>query len=160
MQFTAIVVVLMILLTPSGTPGQGQSMVKRLEHAAALIRDNRVEEAEQELSSVLKVAPNEAVALNLLGTIRARQGRLNDAELFFSRAVRRDPRLVGAHVNLAYLYSLKGEPQKTISEFKEVLRLDPKNTDALDRLARLLLAQGQVDEGIKAIEQAKQSQSL
>jgi len=74
--------------------------------------------------------------------------------------VRRDHQFVGAHMNLAYLYSLKGEPQKTSLELKEVLRLDPKNTEALDKLARLLLAQDQIDQGIKALEQAKQSQSL
>src|SRR2546423_1243325 len=144
MQFPAIAVVLLILLTPSDTLAQNNSLSKRLEHAAALISDNRVAEAEQELSLVLKEAPNEAVALNLLGAIRAKQGRLNDAELFFSRALRRDHRLVGAHMNLAYLYSLKGEPQKTLAELKEVLRLDPKNTEALDKLARLLLAQAQI----------------
>ncbi len=38
--------------------------------------------------------------------------------------------------------------------------LDPKNAEALDRLARLLLAQGEIDEGIKALEQAEQSQPL
>jgi tetratricopeptide (TPR) repeat protein len=38
--------------------------------------------------------------------------------------------------------------------------LDPRNSEALDRLARLLLAQGQIDEGIRVIEQAEQSQQL
>src|SRR5712691_10990378 len=95
-QVTAIVVLFTVLFASPNALAQNNSLVKRLEHAAALISDNRVEEAEQELASVLKVAPNEAVALNLLGAIRAKQRRLNEAELFFSRAVRRDPRLVGA----------------------------------------------------------------
>jgi len=149
-----------ILVTSSDAAAQVDNLLKQLEHAAALIADNRTADAEKELSSILKVAPNEPAALNLLGTIRARQGRLREAENFFLRAVRGDNKYVGPHMNLAYLYTLMGQPKNTISELREVLLLDPKNAEALDRLARLLLARGEIDEGIKALEQAEQSQPL
>ena len=135
-------------------------LVKRLEHVAILVSDNHTAEAERELAGVLKAAPNEPAALNLLGTIRAKQGRLPEAELLFSQAVRADSQFVAAHMNLAYLYTLMGQPTKTVSELKEVLRLEPKNFQAVDKLARFLLAQGQIDEGIKVLEQAEQSQVL
>jgi len=157
----AIFVVLLTIC--GGSPvavAQVDNLVPRLEHAAGLISDNHIAEAEKELAAILKAAPNEPTALNLLGTVRAQQGRFNEAEILFSRAVRGDNRLVGPHMNLAYLYTLTGQPKKTISELREVLRLDPRNREALDRLARLLLAQGQIDEGIKAIEQAEPSQPL
>jgi tetratricopeptide (TPR) repeat protein len=149
-----------ILSLSSGASAQVDNLLKQLEHAAALIADNRTADAEKELSSILKVAPNEPAALNLLGTIRAKQGRLREAEKFFMRAVGGDNKYVGAHMNLAQLYTLMGQPKNTISELRAVLLLDPKNAEALDRLARLLLAQGEIDEGIKAIEQAEQSQPL
>jgi tetratricopeptide (TPR) repeat protein len=149
-----------ILVTSSDAAAQVDNLLKQLEHAAALIADNRTADAEKELSSILRVAPNEPAALNLLGTIRAKQGRLREAEIFFLRAVRGDNRYVGPHMNLAYLYALMGQPRNTTSELKKVLLLDPKNAEALDRLARLLLAQGEIDEGIKALEQAEQSQPL
>jgi tetratricopeptide (TPR) repeat protein len=63
-------------------------------------------------------------------------------------------------MNLAYLYSLMGQPTKMISELKEVLLLDPRNSEALDRLARMLLARGEIDEGIRVLEQAERSQPL
>ncbi len=153
-----MVVVSAFLLVPS-VLGQIDP-VKRLEHVAILISDNHTADAERELNDILKVAPNEPAALNLLGTIRAKQGRLRDAELFFSRAVRADGQFVAAHMNLAYLYTLMGQPAKTVSELKEVLRLEPKNSEAVDKLARILLAQGQIDEGIKVLAQAEQSQVL
>ena len=155
----AVVILLLAVLVPE-VLAQSDDLVKRLEHVAALIADNRTAEAEQEISGLLKRAPNEPAALNLLGTIRAKQGRLREAELLFSRAVRADNQFVAAHMNLAYLYTLMGQPTKTISELKEVIRLDPKNTEAVDKLARFLLAQGQIDEGIKVLEQAAQSQLL
>lgn len=151
-------VVSALLYVPSA---RGQDdLVKRLEHVATLISDNHTAEAESELALVLKMTPNEPAALNLLGTIRAKQGRLREAELLFSRAVRVDSNFLGAHMNLAYLYTLMGQPNKATSELQEVLRLDPKNTEAVDKLARFLLAQGQLDEGIKVLERAKQSQAL
>ncbi|MCM3872756.1 MAG: tetratricopeptide repeat protein [Pyrinomonadaceae bacterium] len=147
-----------VLLVPAIAAAQGNTRAKRLERAASLINSNQLAEAEHELGYVLRVAPNEAVALNLLGTIRATQGRLKEAESLFLRAVRADKQLVGAHMNLAHLYLLKGAPAKTIAELREVVRLDPKNTEATHKLARVLLSQNQVDECITFIESVKQSQ--
>jgi protein O-GlcNAc transferase len=149
-----------ILLTALSNNAQTNPPDKRIESAAGLIHDGRLQEAERQLTSILKTRPNEALALNLLGTIRAQQGRLNDAEVLFVRAIRSDDRLIGARMNLAHLYALRHEPAKSISELKGVLRLDPNNSEALERLPGLLFAQGRIDEGIEALERAKQSGSI
>ena len=159
-RITIFALLFTILVSSSDAAAQVDNLLKQLEHAASLIADNRTGEAEKELSSILKVAPNEPAALNLLGTIRAKQGRLREAENLFLRAVRGDHKYVGPHMNLAYLYTLMGQPKNTIAELKQVLLLDSKNAEALDKLARLLMAQGELDEGIKAIEQAERSQPL
>lgn len=157
---TIFALIFALLIVSSDASAQVDNLVKQLERAAALITDNRTADAEKELSAILLVVPNEPAALNLLGTIRAKQGRLPEAEKFFLRAVRGDYKYVGAHMNLAHLYMLMGQPNNTISELKKVLLLDPSNAEALDRLARLLLARGAIDEGIKAIEHWEQSQPL
>jgi tetratricopeptide (TPR) repeat protein len=159
-QLAVFVALLTIFVGSTAAVAQVGDLVPRLEHAAGLISDNHIDEAEQELATILKAAPNEPTALNLLGTVRAQQHRFNEAETLFYRALRGDNRFVGPHMNLAYLYTLTGQPKKTILELREVLRLDPRNTEALDRLARLHLAQGQIDEGIRVIEQAATSQTL
>jgi tetratricopeptide (TPR) repeat protein len=147
-----------IALAPFRALGQGDGIDRRLERSAALIAENRTEEAEQELRAVLRVAPNQAQALNLLGTIRGRQNKLDEAEALFRRALGIDGQLASAHMNLALLYMLKGMPEKTISELKEVLRLDPGNTEAAYKLARLLLSQGHTQDCIDFVEKARQSQ--
>jgi len=149
-----------IFLVPHSVSGQSNTAAQRLERVAALIVENRLVEAEQQLKSLLSVAPNSAAALDLLGTVRAKQGRLDDAETLFTRAVRADNQLIGAHLNLAYLYLLKGLPEKTALELKEVLRLDPDNADASYKLAWLLLSQARLDECISFIEEVKQSRPL
>lgn len=153
-------VVLVVLLINFAATAQVDDHLRRLEQAAALIADNRTAEAERVLLAILKGTPNEPVALNLLGTIRARQSRLPEAETLFVRSVRADSKYVGARMNLAHLYVLRSQPLNTIRELREVLVLDPRNTEALDQLSRLLLARGDLAEGIKVLEQAELAQTL
>src|SRR5256714_3301387 len=148
---------LTLLLTASFVPAQTNNLQARLENAATLIRENRIAEAEQQLNTILRTAPNEAAALNLLGTIRAQQGKLNEAENLLTRAAKTDPAFVPVHMNLAFLYVLKNVPEKTISELKEVINLEPGNIEANYKLARLLLSRGQTDESISIIEKVKSS---
>ncbi|HEX8183854.1 MAG TPA: tetratricopeptide repeat protein, partial [Blastocatellia bacterium] len=159
-QLAVVITFLLTLITPPAAASQDNSSAKQVERAASLIRDNRIAEAEQQLNYVLKASPNHAIALNLLGTVRAMQGKLNEAEALFSRAIRIDNQLVGAHMNLAYLYLLKGAPEKTALALREVLRLDPNNADASHKLAWLMLSQHQYDACISFIETAKQSQAV
>lgn len=157
-RLAVVIALFSILLTPLNVSGQEGSITDRIEKAASLIRDNRIEEAERELNSVLHIRPQDAAALDLLGTIRAKQGRLSEAESLFTRAIRNDHQLIGAHMNLAYLYLLTGAHEKTASELREVLRLDPQNSDASYKLAWLLLSQGRMDECINTINEIGKSQ--
>jgi Flp pilus assembly protein TadD len=143
---------LLLLLGPQGVAAQGSGLTGRVEAAAALVREGKVAEAERQLAAVLKGAPNEAGALNLLGTIRAQQGRLDEAEALFTRAARADRRFVGPRMNLAYLYHLKNLPEKEAAALGEVLALDPDNADAAQKLARLLLSSNRLDECIRIVE--------
>ncbi|MFN2532521.1 MAG: tetratricopeptide repeat protein [Pyrinomonadaceae bacterium] len=135
--------------------GQSDGIQSRVENAASLIRNNRIPEAERQLTSILNVAPNNQDALNLLGTIRAQQGKLDDAETLLTRAAKIDPNFVPVHMNLALLYLLKNSPEKTILELRQVIILEPNNDEANYKLARLLLSGGQTDECIVVIEKAK-----
>src|SRR5437763_1958675 len=98
---------------------QQTDLVQVFEQVATLIRDNRFAQAEKELTAILRVTPELPVALNFLGTIRAKQGRLSEAELLFLRAVRNDNNFTGARMNLVYLYLLKRAPEKAITQLNE-----------------------------------------
>lgn len=109
---------------------QSGDAVQALEQVAAMIRDDRLVEAEKELNGVLRVAPDLPVALNLMGSVRAKQNRLVEAESLFLRAVQNDKNFTGARMNLAYLYLLKREPDKAIPQLNEVIALEPDNREA------------------------------
>ncbi len=109
---------------------QSGDAVQALEQVAALIRGDRLAEAEKELNGLLRVAPDLPVALNLMGSVRAKQGRLVEAESLFLRAVQNDKNFTGARMNLVYLYLLKHEPDKAIPQLNEVIALEPENRGA------------------------------
>ena len=136
------------------------NLVERLESAAMLIRDDRLAEAERQLDAILKSNANQPDALNLLGAVRAKQKRFDEAEKFFTRAVNANASLVSARMNLAQLYLIQSKPQAAISELNQVLRLQPDNSEAFDRLSRLLLSEKRTDEFINLIEQAQATRSM
>ncbi|HEX8723328.1 MAG TPA: tetratricopeptide repeat protein [Pyrinomonadaceae bacterium] len=159
-----MIVLLSVALSGAGrarAQGGGEGAgAAQLERAAALISGDRLQEAERVLESALKARPDDALALNLLGTVRAKQGRLEEAEALFSRAVRADAAFVGAHMNLAYLYTLRGAPEKTAAELREVMRLDPHNADAAYKLARTLCGRGSFAECASVAEGARAAGAL
>lgn len=137
--------------------GQITDLVQHFEQVATMIRENRLTEAERELR---KVSPELPVALNFLGTIRAKQNRLVEAESLFLRAVRNDKTFTGARMNLVYLYLLKGAPEKSIVQLREVLNLEPEHPDANAKLPELLLSTRRFDECISLIEKQRVSRAV
>jgi len=119
---------------------QQPDVVQVLEQIATLIRDNRLPEAERELTQILRATPDLPVALNLMGSLRAKQSRLVEAESLFLRAVRNDKNFTGARMNLAYLYLLKNAPEKAMVQLNEVIALEPENAEALVMLGDIYLA--------------------
>jgi len=125
---------------------QSTDVVQAFEQVAALIRDDRLAEADKELTRVLSLQPDLPVALNLMGSLRAKQGRLVEAESLFLRAVQGDKNFTGARMNLVYLYLLKRAPDKAIAQLTEVLTLEPENLDAKVLLGDAYLAKNDLQK--------------
>ena len=132
----------------------------RLENVATLIRNDQLAEAERQLSTILQSNLKQPDALNLLGAVRAKQRRFDEAEKLFSQAVSVSGALVSARMNLVQLYLIQAKPKNAISQLIQVLRLQPDNEEAFHRLSGLLLSEKRVDEFINLIEQAKSSRSI
>jgi tetratricopeptide (TPR) repeat protein len=125
---------------------QSPDVVQAFEQVASLIRDDRLVQAEKELTSILRVTPNLPLALNLMGSVRAKQGRLVEAESLFLRAIQNDKSYTGARMNLVYLYLLKRAPDKAIPQLNEVLTLEPENAEAKVILGDAYLAKNDLQK--------------
>lgn len=134
---------------------QEADLVQRFEQVVTLIRENKLVEAEKELTIISRTVPAAPITLNLFGTIRAKQNKLEEAERFFVQAIQKDEKFTGARLNLVYLYILKRNPDYAIRQLREILRLEPGNAEAARKLPELLLAQGKFDESISLIEQQR-----
>src|SRR3569832_2329902 len=81
-----------------------------------------------------------------MGTVRAKQGRLVEAESLFLRAVQNDKNYTGARMNLVYLYQLKSAPDKAIAQLNEVVTLEPENREARVLLGDAYLAKNDLQK--------------
>jgi 4-amino-4-deoxy-L-arabinose transferase-like glycosyltransferase len=87
---------------------------------------------------------------NLMGKAEAEHGRLDQAEVYFQKAVRLagpnhgiDPRN-----NLGLVLEKRGDPSGARMRYREVIKIDPGNAFALRRLADLAEQQGDFEEAL------------
>src|SRR5690348_2958824 len=86
----------------------GTTTPAQLDRAARLMNAGDWAKAEQTLRAVLHAHPKQPEALNMLGITAGKQGRVEEAESLFHKALGSDPSLAAAWVNLAQIYKERG----------------------------------------------------
>src|ERR1700732_2049849 len=89
-----------------------------LQKAVVLVQQGRLVEADQQAQLALSNPQTRAVAYSVLGTIRFQQNRLPESVDFFQKAIRLDPRLLGAHLSLAEVYTIQGKPELALGLYQ------------------------------------------
>jgi tetratricopeptide (TPR) repeat protein len=120
--------------------------------ARAEISRGQLEPAEKTLWTVLSADPNQPEALTLLGIIRGRQKRYAEAEALFRRALQLDSSSLVAHRNLASALVAQNKREAAIEEYKELVKLAPRDSSAEVELARLHLAHGEFAESLSDLD--------
>ncbi|MDT4896965.1 MAG: hypothetical protein QOH25_2042 [Acidobacteriota bacterium] len=135
--FAKLCVLLCLVSAPLVIRAQGGQNYDRLERASERIRQGQLTGAEAELNAILRQAPREANALNLLGVIRAEQRRTGEAEQLFLRALNAKPTLLGAYLNLGHLYLDLQQADRALWAFTEASKLAPDHAEINFNLASL-----------------------
>jgi tetratricopeptide (TPR) repeat protein len=104
-----------------------------LQHAAAFIQQGDLASAENALQSLLKYAPHDPLALNLLGVVRLRQQNSAEAANLFRQAIQTGHKVAGPHINLA-LIDGADRPLEAIAELREALAIAPGDKQAVSLL--------------------------
>lgn len=136
----------------------------------ALFHLGRHQEAEASFARAVELAPASALYWsNRAGALRE-QGRLQEAgRMLLDEALRRDPALWVAHFNLGLVYLKADRPDLAVQALSDALRLAPPgeqdpiraSLEQADdprrwlRLADLLLANGQPEEALWALDGAE-----
>ena len=100
---------------------------------------------------------------NGLAVALVRKGRWQEAIPHFEQAVSLNPDYIEAHFNLGdTLYYLAGRPGDALTEWREVLRLDPNHIAVLSETASLLASnpEASLRDGAKAVELAERAAQL
>jgi tetratricopeptide (TPR) repeat protein len=132
-----LVVCILILTAPLRADSR-----EALQNAVSLIQHGQLDEADRQAQLALADPQTRAVACSVLGTIRFRQKRLPESMSFLREAIRLEPRLLGAHLSLAEVYTLEGKPELALGLYRRVLELDHSNA-----VARFALAQSEAEKG-------------
>jgi tetratricopeptide (TPR) repeat protein len=124
-----------------------------LGEALALQRQGQLREAEKIYGRVLKVAPDNFDALNLLGGLKLRQGQIGEAQRLLNAAVKANSRVAGAWCNLGQaLHALKRVPE-ALECLDKARALAPDDVGILHQHANVLVSLGRLQEAFAALGQ-------
>jgi tetratricopeptide (TPR) repeat protein len=104
------------------------------------------------------IAKNPAawMAHNNLGATLQKQGKLEEAIVYFSRSVEIKPDHEKAHSNLGVAFQEQGKFQQAIESFSEALRINPDFAGAHNNLGATLQKQGRLEEAVAHFSKALQ----
>ena len=132
--FVGLITLQLSVITTAHTQ---QDKYDRLEKAANLLRQGDSNAAETELVEILRVAPRDPNALNLLGVVRAQQKRPAEAEKLFLNAINQTPKLSGPYINLGRLYLEQKKIDRALWAYNNAAILAPANSEVQYQLALL-----------------------
>lgn len=125
---------------------------RHLQDSVRMLQQGDLVGAEREARSALSDPSSRPLTYAILGAIRIQQTRYAESVGFLEKAVRLNPRLVGAQLNLANVYILEGKDSLATARFREVLKMDPSNFNARFALARL---ESEAGDYVASTEMAK-----
>jgi tetratricopeptide (TPR) repeat protein len=104
----------------------------------------------------LELEPRDGRALNNLGGLYLKTGRLEDAERQLRLAIQSDPDVASSYDNLALILFRRGAVAEAISLWNKALELDPLSIEAHSNLAGALLSLGRFGSAAEHLRIAHQ----
>ncbi|CAH2602747.1 Tetratricopeptide repeat protein [Rhodovastum atsumiense] len=130
-------------------PGDGETWSNL---GVALATAGRPGEAVAAFETAVRLRPDLGEVHANLSLALAELGRAPEAVAAGAVAVRLRPEVAGFHLNLGVSLSMLRRLDEAIAAYRTALRLDPDCADAHYNLATALLAQGQMEAGLREFE--------
>ncbi len=138
----------------STRPATGGMKIPDIRRLLALMDARRFPEAEKLAATFVGLHPGSALALNILGSAQASQGRLADAVTNLQKSIRTDPAYAEGHDNLGrVLVDLKREEEAAV-HFRRAVSLAPGLAPALLNLAASMTRSGEPAAALRLLERA------
>ena len=128
------------------TKGEQQVLAALMGQAIQQHRSGNLKSAKAGYTSILKLDPDNAEALHLLGCVYDDMGSTDQGIKMLVRAVKVNPKASSYFYNLANMELKRGSHQDAIRHYSEAVRLKPDYAYAYNNLGRVLALVGQRDE--------------
>lgn len=135
-------------------PGLYNDEVSYITTATTLMDDQRPADALKLLDEALRIRPNSVDALCNSGVAALSLGRLEQAELYYAKAMQIQPRFALAHHGLAEVYRKQGRLDDARREWQTALELDPQLAVSYRSLANTELTAGAPDKAIPLLQKS------
>jgi tetratricopeptide (TPR) repeat protein len=119
--------------------------------AEALIRQGKLEDAQNKLQEELQQYPSRPEGYALLGLVYTAEKNYAEALTAFQQGLKLNPKSTGIRNDIGNLYVAQGNLDLAEKEFREVVRLSPTDYDGNYNLALVLLAKKQPAEAIPCL---------
>jgi tetratricopeptide (TPR) repeat protein len=159
---TGIVALSVIFFPVRGAAGQQAPPKKQSAHpvskapspfadAEALLRQGKLEDAQNKLQEELQKNPSRPEGYALLGLVYTAEKNYTEALSAFQQGLKLNPKSTGICNDMGNLYVAQGNLDLAEKEFREVVRLNPADYDGNYNLALVLLAKKQPAEAIPCL---------
>lgn len=128
---------------------QKAEVLPLLGRALQLHKTGRLSEAKADYRQVLQIAPNQFIALHMLGTLESDAKNYQQAQSLLSQAVTVDPRSAEAHASLGVALNGLKRHEEARESYRKALALRPNYALALSNLGN---ASAALDLHLEALE--------
>ncbi|HEY0791465.1 MAG TPA: tetratricopeptide repeat protein [Chthoniobacterales bacterium] len=111
--------------SPAATPALPKEARDAAEKGLADFRAEQFEEARQEFSRMIELAPNHPMGWANLGAVEYRLNALNEAEEDLKKAVHLDPAAASAWLTLGIIYYQKSDLDGSLAALSQAVYLEP-----------------------------------
>ena len=130
------------------------TIVQNLQRGVGLQQAGRLDEAEAAYRDVLKIAPNNFDALNLLGMVNAQRGNMAAAAEFFQNAAKANDKVAAVWTNLGVTLRATGRAREAVDAYDRALNLDANDAGTYYNKANALKDLQRLEEAIQCFGRA------
>ena len=136
-------------------PTRDEAAMRAYDRANDAERERDVARAEALYREALQRDPAYCDAMDNLGLLLRRQGRVDEAIEWYRRSLAVQPRNRVARINLATALSLQGKPDEALREQMTVLEQDPDDAEAHYGIGLTYLAKQEPGKALEHLERAE-----
>lgn len=116
----------------------------QIRAAAIFFQLGSMDKAELYLNRSLALKPDDPDALTGMGQTKYEKGDYTAAATYFEKVLAKNPNDADLHADLGNTYAKRQPPDlaRAIAEYRKALEIDPKNEQALEKLADASLQKG------------------